>query len=363
MIFNKLWKRYLFSEILKVFLLFIISFYLLYILIDYSLHANHFAKIKTFCYSDIFYYYFYLIIKRLDIVLPLALVIALNKVLLKLNQNNELISLAVGGLNPRQILAPFFVVASVISMVVFLNFEYCIPHSLDYLERFENQYFKKKTLKNYEKRSAYSLVLQDGSTLLFSCYHKKEQTFEDVFYLPDKNEIWKMKTLKLQVNGPEGFFVDHLVKNPENLLIQKGSYEKKAFPHLVVDFSVRKKTALPFEHQSVSALRSLIKNNTSLYQAHASRIKTQLYIKLFTPFISFLVILCIAPFCMIFSRRLPILLLYAMSIFGLITFFTILDAAVILGENNYFPPLIAVATPFVCSVVVFGRNFIKNHVG
>ncbi|MEI8300115.1 MAG: LptF/LptG family permease [Chlamydiota bacterium] len=361
MICNTVWKRYLFSEILKVITLFTISFYLFYILIDYSLHANHFAKIHTFRYVDIFYYYFYLIIKRLDIVLPLALVIALNKVLLKLNQNNELISLTVAGLNPKRILMPFFIIASVISMLIFLNFECCIPRSLDYLENFENQYFKKKSLKNYAKRSAYSLALPNGNQLIFACYHDKDQIFEDVFYLCDKNEVWKMKTLSLQTNQPEGCFVDHLVKDSKNLLIQKASYEKKVFPNLVVDFSIRKKTTLPFEHQSLSSLYSLIKTNNSLYQTHASKIKTQLYMKLFTPFISFLAILAISPFCMIFSRRLPILLLYGMSIFGLITFFMILDAAVILGENNYFPPLIAVATPFICGLLGFGKNFIKNN--
>ncbi|MBM3191185.1 MAG: LptF/LptG family permease [Chlamydiae bacterium] len=357
----KTWQRYLFKEILKVFFFFIFCFYLIYILIDYSLHASHFSKMHHLHVADIGTYYFYLIIKRLDITLPLALIITTNKVLLKLNQTHELIALTVGGLSRRQILFPFFTLATCISLLLFFNAEQGLPGALDYLENFENLHFKKKTQKNYNKRGAYALALPEGGKLIFALYNAANQTFEDVFYIKNPHDIWKMKSLHLHPPYPEGLYVEHLVKTPSKGLTLDSSYEKKVFSDLVVDFTIRKKATLSFEGASLSSLFSLFLHKPPLYYLQKAPILTHLYLKALTPFISFLTLYALAPFCMIFSRKLKIFILYAMSIFGLVLFFIVLDAAVILGENQKLAPLVAIATPFVLGILGCGRIFTKKH--
>jgi lipopolysaccharide export system permease protein len=361
MILRKLWERYVFYELLKVFLFFVFGFYLLYTLIDYSIHARHFSKIQDLTWVDLITYYFYLFIKRLDLVLPLALLIATNKVLLYLNQKNEMMALLVGGLKKIELLRPFFILASFITVVLFLNFEFTIPSSLNYLENFENKHFKKNISNNFDFPSTYCIPIENGGKLIFSKYLTLTKTFEDVFYIQSQDEIWKIKTLKTSDSYSEGFYVEHLIRDENDLLIKGRSYERLIFPGLIIDLSFRKKAILPFEHRSLSSLYSLMSSLNPLYLENAFRIQTQFFFKLFMRFISFLVIIACAPFCMTFSRRLPIFMIYAMSIFGVVAFFTVMDTAVILGENHLFLPFLAITTPFLLGFGGFGLKFINTY--
>lgn len=361
MILRKLWERYLFHEILKVFLFFIFSFYLLYALIDYSIHAHHFSKILNLNWIDLLTYYFCLLIKRIDLVLPLALLISTNKILLHLNQKNEMIALFVGGLKKTELLRPFFTLASFITLIILLNFEYVTPYSLEYLEQFENQHFKKDIPQDYTTPSTYVLPLENGGKFIFSKYNAQNTCFEDVFYIQSQDDLWKIKFLIIENNKAIGHFVEHLIRDEHLLLVENKSYETYIFSDLIIDLPIRKKTSIPFEHRSISSLYSLIAHSSHLYQENASKIHTQLFFKLCIPFVSFLVIIACAPFCMIFSRKLPIFMIYAMSIFGIIAFFTVIDAAVILGENHIFPPILAISLPFLLCLGSFGLKFINTY--
>jgi lipopolysaccharide export system permease protein len=361
MIFRRLWERYIFSELLKMFLFFIFSFYLLYILIDYSIHARHFSKIPDLKWIDIGTYYFYLFIKRLDLVLPLALLIALNKVLLYLNQKNELMALFVGGLKKIQLLRPFFLLAFLITLLTFFNFEWMIPRSLDYLETFENKYFRKNVSQNFSSPSAYCIFLDHGGKIFFRSHHISTHSLEDVFYVESLDSIWKMQSLTLYPDSAKGSYVEHLVRDDQGLLVKDHSYDTHLFSHLIINLSSRKKMEIPFEHRSLFSLYSFMRAKSPLYQENASKIQTHFFFKLVMPFISFLVIIACAPFCMIFSRKLPIFMIYAMSIFGVVAFFTMMDTAVILGENHLLSPLLAITIPFLLCLGGFGLKFINTY--
>lgn len=358
MIFAKIWERYIFIQLVKIFSLFVLGFFLLYTLMDYSLHASHFSKIADLKFYDFLLYYFYIFIKRLDLVLPLALLIATIKVFLTLNEKNELIALFIGGVKKTSLTKPPFILAILLSALLLINFEKYIPDSLTYLERFENQNFKTNTAQEYSKPSAYAFAVESGGKLFFSKYIEEKKLFEDVYYFLSPREFWKMKSLDISGEIPIGFFVDHLTADKNKLLVKENSFPKKTFPHLTIDFSARKKAALPFEHRSLSSLWLLLRDKSLVYQEHAPKIKTQLFNKIAISFSTFLVILGVIPFCLIFSRRLPIFMIYAISIFGLIAFFTLMDAAVILGENKVFPTYIAII-PMIFSLVLLGWNFIK----
>jgi lipopolysaccharide export system permease protein len=266
-----------------------------------------------------------------------------------------------GGLNRRELLRPFFIMAFLITCSLFLNFEYLTPKSLVYLQHFENQYFRRKKPKKYITPSAYALAIDNGGKLLFSTYDAQTNSFHDVYYIKTHDDIWKMKHLYIQEGSSQGHYIDHLVRDENNQLVKENSYTTYFFPELLIDFSFKKKGDLPFEHRSLSSLYSMMQYSTPLYQGHTSKVQTQFFFKMLMPFASFLVVIACAPFCIIFSRKLPIFMIYAMSVFGIITFFTLMDAAVILGEHHLFPPLLTIATPFVLSFAGFGLKFIKTY--
>jgi lipopolysaccharide export system permease protein len=77
MIFSKIWERYFVAEFLKTFLLFLLGFYGLYALIDYSVHVNSFNYIRfTDQWKMIVLYYGSEFINRSDVIVPFGLLIA-----------------------------------------------------------------------------------------------------------------------------------------------------------------------------------------------------------------------------------------------------------------------------------------------
>lgn len=359
MIFKNLWERHLFHQLLKTLFFALACFYLLYIVIDYSIHSHHFSKNTHLGWIDVGTYYFYLLTKRSDLVLPLAFIIASNKVLLGLNQSHAMIALLVGGLNKLILLRPLFLTALLVAMVLFVNFESITPRALAYLEMFEHQNFKKPSAHNYAKTSAYRLSIDQSTFLLFSKYHVQDQYFEDVYYIRAPEDIWKMKRLELTEQGSAGHYVEHLVRDAQNLLIKEHSYPYLLFPHLQIDPSFYKQADIPLEQKSLSSLYALLQNNASTPSIASAPALTQLMFKLSTPFISFLLIIACAPFCMNFSRKLPIFMIYAMSIFGVIAFFIIMDACVILGENKTVNPYIIISMPYLVILLCFFGKFNK----
>src|SRR5262245_5420866 len=89
--FSTIWGRYFVKETLKVLILFIVCFYGLYVLIDFSSHATsyHHHHIR-FRLSELTSYYLSDFVKRLDVLLPFALLISTIKTLCSLNVHNEL---------------------------------------------------------------------------------------------------------------------------------------------------------------------------------------------------------------------------------------------------------------------------------
>src|SRR5215468_3334694 len=125
----KIWQRYLIREILKVFFLFLGCFFFLYALIDYSMHMQDFFADKRIQIIHITVYYFFHFVKRADLLIPLALLIATLKVLFSLNARGELIALQSSGLPRKKILRPFFIIAVMCTLFNLASAEFLLPSS------------------------------------------------------------------------------------------------------------------------------------------------------------------------------------------------------------------------------------------
>src|SRR5579862_6484093 len=108
MMLKLIWERYLLREILKVFFLFLGCFFFLYALLDYSMHMQDFIADKRIQIPHLLVYYFFHLIKRADLLIPLSLLISTLKVLFALNHLGELIALQTSGISRKKILRPFF---------------------------------------------------------------------------------------------------------------------------------------------------------------------------------------------------------------------------------------------------------------
>lgn len=137
------YHRYLFREIFKISFLFLFSFFFIYITIDYSTHASDFTLNQKIDPFRFFSYYGCHFIKRLELLLPLSLLIATLRVLLAMNQHGELTALQASGIRLTHILRPFLTVGILATLLHYSVSESILPKALNYLDLFENEHFGK----------------------------------------------------------------------------------------------------------------------------------------------------------------------------------------------------------------------------
>ncbi len=355
MIFSKIWERYFLREIGKVFGLFLFGFFFLYAAIDYSLHMQDFLKDKKLQIMDLLVYYGFQFIKRAPLLLPLALLVSTIKVLTSLNAHRELVALQTSGLSFKKLMRPFFFVAALCVGFNLISCEFFLPKSLTYLDRFYDKHLK-HTKYNRKRYPVHILTLKDNSKIIYQTHDKEKETFVDVIWLQSSDEIWRMRYLNANPDRPEGRFIDHLVRSPQGHFEKKESVEKKLFEGMSWDRNPPRKGFTPLENRSISQLYTM-----GFRQKCTSYVKmellTHLCYKATIPFLSLLAVAAVSPFCVRYARRKPLFLLYAVSLFGYIAFFTLMDAAVILGENRVAAPPVAIFTP----LLLCGLPFIWNY--
>lgn len=355
----KLWERYFFREIFKVFFFFLFAFFFLYSLLEYSTHMDDFFKDNHFQFWELLGYYGNQFLKRADLLLPLALLIAGVKVLTTLNTRREWMVLLVAGIKTRKLLRPFFAAACLSCLFNFLNFEFLLPRALVQIDEFHATHFK-HSHRAQRKELIHLLSLKDNSKLIYQSYDAAKDALFDVVWIRSPDDIWRMKFLSADPAQPVAQFVDHLVRNKEGFLEKTDSHELYRFNDLKWRPSMTGKSFIPFESRSLKDLVRLAFHDRATTAYEFPKIVTQLCFKTAIPFISFIVILAVAPACLTFTRQLNLFLIYALSLFGLLSCYMIMDSLVTLGENSVISPLIAAFLPLTILGTISTWNFLRK---
>ncbi len=353
-------RAYLTRETLKVFILFLASFYFLYGIVDYTMHLQEIVKNHQIPFWGLAKYYVMLFSKRCDLLIPLALLIATTKVLLSCNQKKELLALQTAGIPLYRLMQPLFIIALSCTGLSYLNLEYISPKSGPFLNQFERAFLKKNRTKKVQKETLSTLPLEDGSELIYLNYDPYLDRLDDVFHVHSENEIWHIKTLSLSGPEPIGYFVDKLVRDSSNVMEKIASYDTYTFSALKVDFTLKETLKHPVENQAISNLIAMKRHPNPMISDGSAGVATHLYYKLVTPWLSVLVVLGIAPFCVSHGRNLPSFMIFSLGIFGYIALFTMMDTSVILGETGVIPPFWAILTLPLVLFILFGSLFTKK---
>ncbi len=359
MIIPKIWQKYLLKNLLKSFFFFLLCFFLLYTLIDFSTHSQDFIKNEKIDFFKLTIFYTYQFIKRLPLLLPLALLISTIKVLSAFNANRELLALQASGVNLKKILRPFFFLATLCALTSYANEEFFLPKTMTYLDQIktpeETGFLKKKNQKQFNV-----FLLADSSKLVYQCFDEEKNAFFDVYWIRSFNDIWRMKYLNADPKKPIGEYVDHLTRNKDGLLEKTKSYEKCRLPLLKWEFKELNKKQSTIKYQKISSLALLLlKKDPGSFHLQGE-VKTHFFYKLAIPLISFLILIGILPHCVSYSRTSPVFLVYAVSIFSFVVFFTLIHSMLIIGENQTIPPYVAIFAPMLITFVSLYPKYLKK---
>lgn len=359
---NRIWKRYFFVELLKVFSLFIVSIYFLYVLIDYSVHTKAFQN-NQITFLNIFLYYACQFTKRAEILVPVALMVATIKVLSTSNVRHEIVALTTGGIPLKKIVSPFLFTAFLLALFLVLNFQVIQPLSLNRIDSFEECYFKNRA-KDREDKKVNALVLEDNTLLIYQAYDQEKRAFFDVFWLKDCDQICRIHSLFPFEKVPFGNYVDTLIRTEEGEIVKMDSQSEVFFPEMRFDTRTLFSAVHPPRMQSISQLaRQLSWKQThfglgKMNDREAESV-TFFYFKLLSPLACLFAVIGPAPFCLRFSRNLSVFMIYALSLFGMITYFTLMNSSVVLGESQIFPPACAILLPQALIFALLGWKYAK----
>lgn len=341
-----IWGRHFIKETLKIFTLFIVCFYGLYVLIDFSSHSTSFHhNHMSFKLGTLVFYYACEFIKRAEVIVPFALMIASIRVLCKMNQSNECIALMASGVTLKSLLRPFLFLGILFSLLMYVNTEYLLPQGLKAIKRIDAASSREKNKAN-ERPAVQHLLLEDDTPLLFHDYDSAEARFIDAYWIRSLDDIYHMKYLYPYADKPLAEHIDHLERQPSGFLRLTSSEATKILPEM--HFNNQKLLDTLIQPQELS-LRELNQKRHSLLHAPSEKeaqVLTVFYYKLVLPWLCLLAIIAPAPFCLKITRQLPVFFIYACSVFGLVALYLIMDAALVLGSRQVLSPFIAILTPF-----------------
>ncbi len=355
---GKIWQRYFLKQLWAVFFLFILCFYGLYILIDYSSHASVYRSVH-FTFLDLLRYYFYLFIQRLDILIPFAFLIATIRTLCALNVRNELIALLASGIKLSTLMRPFIGWALFLIALLYLNTQFLIPASWDALQRMESRQFEIQ-MKEEGGQIVQNVELKDRTLLIFHHYDPIRKRFDDVYWIRSFRNIYRIRTLFIDQTIAHGEYVEHFVRNSTGQLLLQETQDRLDFPDFQFDQNALTESLMLPQQQSFSALWKKLPQKTEGMSDKEARNLTAFYYKLAIPWLCLLVFIAPAPFCLQFTRQLPVFFIYLVGMLGTVAYYLMMSTAVVLGENQVVPPVWAIWLPFGLFFIFFSWRYLKN---
>lgn len=355
----KTWELHFIKEILKTFILFLLLFYGLYVLIDYASHLSgahyHHSDLKI---GEFFVHYFYEFSTRAEIIIPFGLLIATVHTLTKMNKNSELVGYLAGGYSLQRLMLPYILIGLSFVALLYLNNEFFEPSAFKHINRLNQKYTVKKQQK-YGQLRAQSFRLKDNSLLIYRNFDRESQKFLEVYWLPSFQELWRIEILDPFGEIALGQAVDHFVQR-DGVFIYENSFFQKKFPEMHFDKDALQVNLETPDEQKLSTLISSLTNETdSQTNEKSARTYTAFYRKISLPWLAFLAVLLPMPFCVRFSRSLPIFLIFSAMIFFLVSIYILFNSLTVLSERQIITPTMAILFPMLILIMIAIYRFVR----
>lgn len=349
-----IWKRYFYKEIIKTFCFLLFGFFALYITIDIMAHLKDLRAGKTSFWVWVVYY-LCTFSRRLDVLLPFALLIGTIRILLAFQARNELVALLVSGVPMKTLLKPFIVIACAGSLLLYANFEFFLPKAQPKALAIQENSFGKKMVEQ-EGSEVKEVILTDGTRMFYSDYNPTLRLFGDVFWIVNIDKVYHMKKLSCLHEYPRGFHVDLIMRDANGKMLLENSYPEVLFKNMEFKPESLRDSIQPPRDQSISTLLSQASLYGRSYSDRAIDIRSFLLYKLTFPLICLLATLAPISYCLSFRRDVPHFMIYLLSLGALFCFFLLLQVALVLAKSHVVSPIVALGLPWVLATLFVGKN-------
>ena len=292
----------------------------------------------------------------MDVLVPFALLIACVKTLCTLNTHNELVALMASGIRLKTLMLPFIAFGLCFTFAIYFNTEVLQPQAMKYHKHLDYTRAKAKQ-KTHHHPMIQQIPLEDSSSIVFQNYEPDAERFYDAYWIRSIDDIYRIRYLYPNMTIPKGAFVEHLQRDAQGTLAMTEIVAEKQFDDMHFNQATLLESVTTPDALSISAMKEKIATQGELLSEKDARLLTTYYHKLAMPWLCLLAVIAPMPLCTRFSRTLPVFFIYALSIFGLVAFYLIMNSAMVLGERQVMPPAVAIWLPFSCFFTFFGYRF------
>ncbi|MBI1884365.1 MAG: LptF/LptG family permease [Chlamydiae bacterium] len=339
----KIIDRYILREFILPFFYCILTLFLLYLIADLFEHMDEFLKSHV-PWLDILRYYLFMLPNIYIEICPFSLVLALIYLLGNFTRHHEIIGMRAAGISSKRIAVPFLLLGWVLSALFFYLNEEVIPQTRLQSEIFKKIFSEKETDENSQRYEdlTYGNALENYALFIHKLDPKTNIAQDvQVHYLnPDgtMNKLIRAQTGRW-LDNEWWFFNGTIVRYSETGDI---THDPEVFYKRKTRIYESPLDLIREEKASEQMNYSELKN--SLSKKYGGRIpasqRVELYEKLATPWICFILVLVVVPIGLTITRggALPVL---GKTILLTLTYYGLQFTLSALGKQGYLPPLLA----------------------
>lgn len=323
--------RLFFRDILQFFFLLILCFFGLFVLIDYSSRAYG-LPLKGMQWVS---YYGALFIHRMDLLVPFGLLISVVRTVCLARERHQITAMMAAGRSLQSLLAPCICIGILFTGLLYVvDLQFWAQSAKD-VRRVEDQRLHNK-LKREGGERVHSLHLRDGSLILYRAYLPTEEQLLDVYWILSINALYRMESLHLgeQAIGNE---VSYWQRNQAGQFIEEKMQQVWPFPQMQLDEAILNQVRTLPSDRSLGELWTELPTSGATRTQESSRIESALYRRLSIPWLCFLACIAPLPWCVRFSRHMPLTAMYALFLAALGFLYVAHHALSILADTGLIP--------------------------
>jgi lipopolysaccharide export system permease protein len=352
----KLIDKYIFSQFMVPFVYCLLTFSMLFVIVDLFDHLSDFIEART-ALVEVIRYYVYILPSLFVYIAPISLLLGLLYSLWQLSRHNELTALRASGVSFYRITVPILIVGIAVSVIISILQETVSPHSVYWAAQFIT----------HQKKSG-DISMRYASNLP---YRNEEQRRNWIINRLDL-ETYDLHGVRVVQQRPDGSDLETICAAEAkyfdgrwwlfNVTIQKNDFDNNpigAPTHEPLrQMAEWDETPDDFMHEvksveflSVRDLWGFLNARKNLSEKTRARILVDLHVRLAMPWTCFVVTLFGIPFGVRTVRKGALLGI----MFALLTFFSfyfLMTFCQWLGKNQMLIPVVSAWMPNVCFALI-----------
>lgn len=346
--------RYFFWDTLRAFLLILGCFFALFFLIDYSSRGSA-LHLKGL---ELALYYYHVFIRRLEVLIPFAFLVAVIRVLCQANARHELAALMASGISLKRVLMPMVLLGVLATTGLYLTNEYLLPDSMHTLQRIEDLHTAENNRRE-ERPVVHSVQLADGSHFLYRTYDLAKGRFLDIFWIRTLDDLYRIRSVNPQTSPPIGNFVEHFQRNGLGEVVLIATAELQALPDLFFDNNTLHEVLTAPGDRALTTLWKKLPASGQALTTEQAQIESAFYRKMVMPWLGLLACLGPCSYCTRFRRPVPVFLLYCGGLTLLVMAYLWLSAGSILAQSQVLSPKWTLGVPMIATLMFASWRWLR----